>query len=54
MATANIGKEYDDMAAGRIEPGQVLTMQVDTDTGTIKFWVDGKPHGSGYTSGVTE
>jgi hypothetical protein len=21
--------------------------------GTLKFWVDGKPHGSGYTSGVS-
>ena len=28
-------------------------MQVDTDAGTLKFWVDGKPHGPGYTSGVT-
>ena len=33
--------------------GQVLTMQVDVDAGTLKFWVDGKPHGSGYNSGVT-
>ena len=39
--------------AGEIKPGQVLTMQVDTDAGTLKFWVDGKPHGPGYTSGVT-
>ena len=39
--------------AGEIEPGQVLSMQVDTDAGTLKFWVDGKPHGPGYTSGVT-
>ena len=28
-------------------------MQVDMDAGTLKFWVDSKPHGSGYTSGVT-
>ena len=28
-------------------------MQVDTDAGTLKFWLDGKPHGPGYTSGVT-
>ena len=45
------GKVFGDMA-GKIEPGQVLTMQVDTDAGTLKFWVDGKPHGPGYTSGV--
>ena len=32
---------------------QVLTMQVDTDAGTLKFWVDGKPYGPGYTSRVT-
>ena len=46
------GKCYDD-EAGRIEPGQVLIMQVDTDAGTLKFIVDGKLHGPGYTSGVT-
>ena len=39
--------------AGEISPGQVLTMQVDLDAGTLKFWVDGKPHGPGWTSGVT-
>ena len=39
--------------AGKIRSGQVLSMQVDTDAGTLQFWVDGKPHGSGYTSGVT-
>jgi len=46
------GKGDNDMA-GWIKPGQVLSMQVDTDAGTLKFWVDGKPHGPGYTSGVT-
>ena len=45
--------KFNDEEAGRIEPGQVLTMQVDMDAGTLKFWVDGKPHGPGYTSGVT-
>ena len=45
--------KHGDNAAGRIEPGQVLTMQVDMDAGTLKFWLDGKPHGPGYTSGVT-
>ena len=28
-------------------------MQVDTGAGILKFWLDGKPHGPGYTSGVT-
>ena len=46
------GKSYDD-EAGLINDGQVLTMQVDLDAGTLKFWVDGKPHGPGFTSGVT-
>ena len=46
------GKQADDKA-GEIESGQVLTMQVDMDAGTLKFWVDGKPYGPGYTSGVT-
>ena len=46
------GKEGDD-SAGRINEGQVLTMQVDLDAGTLKFWLDGKPHGPGRTSGVT-
>ena len=44
------GKEgIDDSKAGEIEPGQVLTMQVDMDADTRKFWRDGKPHGPGYT-----
>ena len=45
------GKRLDDRA-GEINEGQVLTMQVDLDAGTLKFWVDGKPHGPGWTSGV--
>ena len=28
-------------------------MQVDLAAGTLKFWLDGKPHGPGWTSGVT-
>ena len=46
------GKQVDDNA-GRIKEGQVLTMQVDLDAGTLKFWLDGKPHGPGWASGVT-
>ena len=45
--------KIDDDWAGRINEGQVLTMQLDLDAGTLKFWVDGKPHGPGWTSGVT-
>ena len=46
------GKNGDD-DADEIKEGQVLTMQVDLDAGTLKFWLDGKPHGPGWTSGVT-
>ena len=46
------GKDDDDQA-GDVLPGQVVTMQVDLDKGTLKFWVDGKQHGPGYTDGVT-
>ena len=47
-----IGK-YNDDEAGEIKSGQVLSMQVDTDAGTLKFWVDGRSRGPDYTSGVT-
>ena len=46
------GKQNDDVAGG-IDDGQVLTMQLDLDAGTLKFWLDSKPHGPGWTSGVT-
>ena len=45
------GKEDADRA-GHIEPDQILTMQVDTDAGNLRFWVDDKPSGPGYTSRV--
>ena len=45
--------KFDVSRAGEIEPGQVVTMQVNTDAGTLKFWVDSKPHSPGYTSGLT-
>ena len=45
------GKGYN--SAGRINSGQILTIEADLDKGTLRFWVAGKPHGPGYTSGVT-
>ena len=45
------GKEDDD-ASGAVQVGQVLTMQADTDAGSLKFWLDGKPHGAGYSCAV--
>ena len=46
------GKEHDDKA-GLINEGQILSLELDLDLGTLMFFVDGKRHGPGYTSGVT-
>jgi hypothetical protein len=46
------GKDMDN-SAGKINPGQILTIEADLDKGTLRFWIAGKPHGPGYTSGVT-
>jgi hypothetical protein len=46
------GKEDDDEAGG-IKEGQIVSMEADLDKGTLRFWVDGKPHGPGRGSGVT-
>ena len=46
------GRENDD-AAGRIKEGQIVSMEADLDKGTLRFWVDGKQHGPGWSSGVT-
>ena len=46
------GKENDDYA-GDINEGQIVSMEADLDKGTLRFWVDGKPHGPGWSSGVT-
>jgi hypothetical protein len=46
------GKEGDDKA-GDINDGQIVSMEADLDKGTLRFWVDGKPHGPGWSSGVT-
>jgi hypothetical protein len=46
------GKEYSD-GAGGINEGQIVSMEADLDKGTLRFWVDGKPHGPGWSSGVT-
>ena len=46
------GKCGDD-GAGRIYEGQIVSMEADLDKGTLRFWVDGKPHGPGWSSGMT-
>jgi hypothetical protein len=45
------GKEADDNA-GIINEGRIVSMEADLDKGTLRFWVDGKQHGPGFTSGV--
>ena len=42
-----------DDRAGEINEGQIVSMEADLDKGTLRFWVDGKPHGPGHSSGVT-
>jgi hypothetical protein len=42
-----------DGGAGEIKEGQIVSMEADLDKGTLRFWVDGKPHGPGHSSGVT-
>jgi hypothetical protein len=44
--------EESDHASGQVCTGQTVTMDLDTDAHTLKFWVDGKPHGPGFTSRV--
>ena len=46
--------KYNDDDAGFINgDGQIVSMEVDLDKGTLRFWVDGKPHGPGWGSRVT-
>jgi hypothetical protein len=50
MAVSGNGKAADD-EAGRMKEGQIVS--IDLDKGTLRFWVDGKPHGPCHSSGVT-
>jgi hypothetical protein len=43
------GKYHDDKA-GRIYDGQILSMESDLAAGTLRFYLDGKPHGPGFTN----
>ena len=42
VSAANVG-------VGKIKDGQVLSMELNLDGGTLKFWVDGHLHGPGFT-----
>ena len=39
----------ENVGVGKIEDGQVLSMELNMDVGTLKFWVDGHLHGPGFT-----
>ena len=45
------GKHNSDRA-GEINEGQIISMVADLDKGTLRFWLDGQPHGPGWSSGV--
>ena len=45
------GKDGSD-GAGGINDGQIISMVADLDKGTLRFWLDGQPHGPGWSSGV--
>ena len=45
------GKDSSD-AAGWVSDRQIVTTEIDTDAHTLKFRVDGKPHGPGFTSRI--
>jgi hypothetical protein len=44
--------KYRDDDAGSINEGQIVSMEADLDKGTLRFWVDGKQHGPGFSSGL--
>ena len=47
-----MGKTSMTMLAGSRMAKQIVSMEADLDKGTLRFWVDGKPHSSGHSSGV--
>ena len=44
--------KYNGDNAGSINEGQIISMEADLDKGTLRFWLDGQPHGPGWSSGV--
>ena len=45
------GNEKFGDGAGGIKEGQIISMEADLDKGTLRFWLDGKPHGPGSPDG---
>ena len=43
-------KYWPNVGDGKIKDGQVLSMELNLDAGTLKFWVDGHLHGPGFGS----
>ena len=55
MASFNSGSlhwngKYNSDCAGGINEGQIISMVADLDKGTLRFWLDGQPHGPGWGS----
>ena len=43
------GGTVENVGVGKIKDAQVLSMELNMDVGTLKFWVDGHLHGPGFT-----
>lgn len=40
------------LEVGRMNEGDIVSLEADLDEGTLRFWVNGTPHGPGWSSGV--
>ena len=38
-------------SAGSIAEGAIVSLELDVDKGTLRFWLDGKPHGPEWFGG---
>ena len=38
--------KYNSDSAGSTNDDQIISMVADLDKGTLRFWLDGQPHGS--------
>ena len=44
---------HEPTSPGAMKSGDILSLEADLDVGTLRFWVNGKPHGCGFKNGVT-
>ena len=45
--------DINDFCVPNMNDSQIVSMEADLDKGTLRFWLDGKQHGLGWSSGVT-